>query len=265
MGGGFAGVVDDDGALWDDEGGGGASAVALVASGEVFLDAVGVTAGLALAGGGVEVEFKGGLGKDVGADVAAFHDKVAKLCAGTLLLLHPLADTGDGGDGGDGGAGLGGADFCLGVIAIDEQARVAVLAGKLVVPLAAVGGDGLGVAGVDTLLQAMPGKGAVHGAGVDVGAAEGLGDEFRVGAFAAGAGAVDGDDEGIAHSAFRASPTRGRPAASRISAPTPCGGGAASFWKKLGKVLRTQAGSRSFMPGTLRPRMAKHIAMRWSR
>src|ERR1035437_4070406 len=49
---------------------------------------------------------------------------------------------------------------------------------------------------------------------------------------------------------------------SQISAPKPCGGGAASFWKKFGNVFFTQAGFVIFMPGTFNPRIAKHIAMR---
>ena len=47
-------------------------------------------------------------------------------------------------------------------------------------------------------------------------------------------------------------------------APSPFGGGAASFWKKFGNVFFTHAGFLIFIPGTFNPRIAKHIAMRWS-
>jgi hypothetical protein len=39
-------------------------------------------------------------------------------------------------------------------------------------------------------------------------------------------------------------------------APIPCGAGAASFWKKFGKVFLTHDGFLIFMPGTCKPRVA---------
>ena len=59
------------------------------------------------------------------------------------------------------------------------------------------GADGAGVVHIHAFLEAIPGEGAIHGAGVDIGEAEAAGDEFGVGAFAAGTGAVDGDDDGV--------------------------------------------------------------------
>jgi hypothetical protein len=55
---------------------------------------------------------------------------------------------------------------------------------------------------VDSILQAMPGEGAIHGAGIDVNKAKRLGDEFGVRALAAGAGAVDGDDSWVLQNNF---------------------------------------------------------------
>ena len=67
------------------------------------------------------------------------------------------------------------------------------------------------------------------------------------------------------HSANNSFKSSFRPVlASRIVAPKPFGGGAASFWKKFGNVFFTQAGFLILMPGTFNPRTAKHIAMRWS-
>ena len=37
-----------------------------------------------------------------------------------------------------------------------------------------------------------------------------------------------------------------------------------TFWKKFGNVFFTHAGLIMRMPGTFNPRIAKHIAMRWS-
>ena len=52
--------------------------------------------------------------------------------------------------------------------------------------------------------------------------------------------------------------------ATLVAGAWPWGGAAASFWKKFGNVFFTHAGFLSFMPGTFNPRIAKHIAMRWS-
>ena len=167
----------------------------MVASGEIFLYAVSIAAGLTFCGSGVEIKFKLGFRKDVGTNIAAFHDEIAELSAGTLLLFHPLADAWDSGDSGNNGTGLGRTNLFLRVISINEQARLSVLTGELGVPLVAVGGDGLGVAGVDGLLEAMPSESSVHGAGIDVDVVESFGNKFRVGTFAAGTGTVDGDDD----------------------------------------------------------------------
>lgn len=98
MGGGHLGGVDDFGAEGNHQGGGGALAVALVAGGEVFAHAFGGAALVALVEGGVEIEFEIGLGENVRADVAAFHDEVAEFGAFALFCLHPFADVRDGGD-----------------------------------------------------------------------------------------------------------------------------------------------------------------------
>jgi len=95
---------------------------------------------------------------------------------------------------GYGGAGFGGSDFLFRVEVIDEEADLLVDADEGGFPVTEEFGDGLGIMDIDALLEAMPGEGAVHGAGVDIDEAEGGGDAFGGGAFAAGAGAVDGDD-----------------------------------------------------------------------
>ena len=46
-------------------------------------------------------------------------------------------------------------------------------------------------------LEAIPGKRTLHGTGVDIGESEPAGDSFGVSALAAGAGAVNGDDDGV--------------------------------------------------------------------
>lgn len=65
------------------------------------------------------------------------------------------------------------------------------------------------------------------------------------------------------HSAKSSSCPSTRPVCpSKIVTPSPCGGAAASFWKKFGNVFFTQLGFRNLIPGTFRPSTAKHIAMR---
>ena len=59
------------------------------------------------------------------------------------------------------------------------------------VPPGAQGRDRFGVMHIDALLQAMPGQGSIHRAGIDMDEPERLGNDFGIGAFAAGAGAVN--------------------------------------------------------------------------
>ena len=179
----------------------GALAVALVARGEIFIHAVGGAAARALLQFCVEIELEIRFGKDIRADVAAFHHQIAEFEALALAFDHPLAHLRHGGDVRHGGAGFGGADFLFGIITADEQARLAqaVLfrADQFRFPFAAGGGDGLGVIHVNPLPEAMPGERAIHRAGVHINIAERLGDELRIRALAAGARAINGDDNGF--------------------------------------------------------------------
>src|SRR5208283_4552932 len=177
---------------------------------------------------------------------------------------------------------------------IHEQPHAGAHADQRRFPFAARSGDGLGVLHVNPAFQAIPRQRAIHRAGVHVNVAERPGHELRVRALAARARAINGDDNrlfqvfprsrrcetadkiispslprsherGYSHSANNSSSFSFRPVfASRIVAPRPFGGGAASFWKKFGNVFFTQAGFLILMPGTFNPRIAKHIAMRWS-
>jgi hypothetical protein len=161
------------------------------------MDAIGGAAPGALVEGGVEVEFERGFREDVSADVATFHDEVAEAGAIALAFDHPVADFGDGGDVGGGGAGFGCADCLVGIEAIDEEPDVAVGAGEFGFPAAENARDGFGIVDIDVVSEAVPGQGAIHGAGIDVDVAECVGDTSGIGAFAAGAGPVDGDDDRI--------------------------------------------------------------------
>ena len=156
-----------------------------------------------------------------------------------------------------------GADFLLGEIAVHLQPHTVTAAHQFRRPIAAQLLHRGGILHIRAALQRVPSQCAVHRPGVHVHKAQLGGDDLGVRAFATGAGAVDSDDNRVAHdSANNSSPASDCPSASRISTPNPLGGAAASFWKKLGNVFRTQAGSRRRMPGTFSPSIAKHIAMR---
>jgi hypothetical protein len=74
---------------------------------------------------------------------------------------------------------------------------VIVNASQLCLPTSAGGSNGLRVLDIHPVLQAVPGKGPVHRACVNVHEAQGLGYQFGVGALAAGAGAINGNDDGL--------------------------------------------------------------------
>src|SRR5439155_11734237 len=62
--------------------------------------------------------------------------------------------------------------------------------------------DRFRVVDVDFFLQAKPGQGAVHRAGIHIDVIERPGDHSGIGAFAAGARAVDGNDDGPRHAYY---------------------------------------------------------------
>ena len=98
-----------------------ALAVALVARGEIFIHAVGGAARGTLVQFRVEIKFEIRFGKNIRADVAAFHHQIAELQALALAFDHPLAHFRHGGDVRDRGAGFRRADFLFGIIAVHEQ------------------------------------------------------------------------------------------------------------------------------------------------
>ena len=102
---------------------GGALAVALVARGEVFLHAFGGPAARALLQLRVEVILEIRFGKNIRADVAAFHDQIAELDALALRLLHPLAHFGHRRDVRHRGADFRRADFLGRIIAVHRAGR----------------------------------------------------------------------------------------------------------------------------------------------
>jgi hypothetical protein len=74
---------------------------------------------------------------------------------------------------------------------------VAVFAFEGGFPFAEGGVDGFGFVDVDFVLDAIPGERAIHRAGVHVNKTKGFGDELGVGALAARACAVNGDDDWV--------------------------------------------------------------------
>jgi hypothetical protein len=195
--GGHFGIIDDLCAERDHQRRGGALAVALIAGREILIHTFGGAALGALVEVRVEIKLVIGFGKHIGANVAAFHDEIAKLNALALFLLHPVPDFRHRGDERRGGAHFGRADFFFRIIIADEQMNVAIAVFERGLPFAARGGDGFGVVDIDSVLQAMPGQRAIHGAGIDVNIAEGLRDQFGIGALAARAGAINGDDDRV--------------------------------------------------------------------
>src|ERR1051325_9791903 len=194
--GGHLRVVDDLRAKGDYQGRGGPLAVALVAGGQVLLDAIGRPAARAFRQVRIEVVFEVGLRKNVGADVAAFHDQVAEFDALALRFLHPLTDFRHGRDVRDRRADLRRPDLLGRIIAIHLQIDMAVHALERGFPTAASSSDRSRVMHINLLLETIPGQRAIHRPGIDMDEPQRLGNELRVGALAAGAGAVDGDDDG---------------------------------------------------------------------
>ena len=144
------------------------------------------------------VKFVIRLRKNIRADVAALHYEIAELDAIALRFLHPLADIRHGGHVRHGGGGFRHADFLFGKIIVHQQAHglqaVGFGADELGFPAAARIGDGFFVVHIHVHEQAMPGQRAIHRAGVHVNIVQGLGHELGVCALAAGARAVNGND-----------------------------------------------------------------------
>ena len=102
-----------------------------------------------------------------------------------------------------GGADLGRADFPFRMVAIHQQPRPAIDALQPGLPFAQQRRHGFGVVHIRLFLQAIPGQRPIHRASIDINVAERLGDELRIGALAAGARAVDGNDDRFIHSLKR--------------------------------------------------------------
>src|SRR5260370_23456703 len=93
----------------DHERGGSSLAISLIPGSQVFLDPFSRPAPGAFLEMGIEIIFVIGLRKNIGADIAAFHDQVAELNTLALGLFHPITHFRYGGDMRDGGADLRGA------------------------------------------------------------------------------------------------------------------------------------------------------------
>ena len=91
-------IVDDLRAERNHQRRGRALAVALVTRSEIFLNAIGGAAARAFFQLRVEVKFEIRFGKNIRADVAAFHHQISKLNAIALRVFHPLAHFWNGGD-----------------------------------------------------------------------------------------------------------------------------------------------------------------------
>ncbi len=149
-------------------------------------------------GGCVEEDFDLGVGKDGGADVAAFHDDSTGFAEGALLLNHPCTEAGMDGDLGGGGGDVGLADAAGDVNGVEQDA----IAFELGLERdAGAGGEvherSFLVEGV-VVLDGLEGEGAVHGSGFEVEEAEAACEMSGEGAFAGAGGAVDGDDGAFA-------------------------------------------------------------------
>ena len=183
----------------------------MVALADVVED-VGIADGLPLGGQLVEAplcpdfgrcgheDLEVGIGEDYGADVAAVHHYAAAAAHLLLLAHHGVADCADGADGAhvlaDGQRAYLRLDalsvekglVLLGVGIEAERYADAVERGRECLFVDAPVGN-------QAVAQGVERDGAIHGAGVDVGYAELLGQVFGHGAFAARRVAVDGDDE----------------------------------------------------------------------
>ncbi len=205
------GGVDEGSVRGGAEGGVGAIAIALIALLEIAEDGgLGLRVGgrggdgcdrvlletpvAANFGSGVEEDFDLGIGKDLGADVAAFHDDASGHSESALLGDHPGAEPGVDGDAGGGGGDVGLADAAADVHFVEQDA-VAIAIG--------FEGDG-GVVGeieergrfveVEIVLDGLEGEGAVHGSGLEVQEAEATREVGGEGRFTGAGRAIDGDD-----------------------------------------------------------------------
>ena len=231
---------------------------------------------------GLQEELYRGEREDLGSDVTSFHDERAEDGAVTLPGDHPVADLGDLGDDRDGLFDPVGPDLCGWKVAVDVKPGLTVDDPHIRLPASHETHDGEfvgighGFLAPESGLEGPPSQGAVHGAGIDVDAAELGCQPAGKGALSRGAGAIDRDDLGETQGAFgpglerdglqsacRSAGSSRRPSGTlRTLAPIPSGTAAASFWKKFGNVFFTHDGFLIFSPGTCKPRVAKHIAMR---
>src|SRR5439155_17663264 len=144
----------------------------------------------------IQIKFEVSFGKNVRANITSFHDQVAELNALALLFLPPFTDLRHSGHVRNGSAGLRRSNFLLWIVALNEQANVIINADQRGLPASASLPDGFCVVNINPLLQTMPGEGPIHRAGIDIDIAEGSSELLRTGTLAAGAGPVDGDDNG---------------------------------------------------------------------
>ena len=161
-------------------------------------DGLTVAAVAADLGSRVEKDFYFGVGKDGGADIAAFHDDASGLAEGALLLDHPGAETRMDGDLGGGGGDVGLADAAGDVDGVEQDAIAfelglecdASAAGEIHERRLFVEGE--------VVLDGLEGEGAVHGSGFEIEEAEAAGEMGGEGAFTGAGRTVDGDDRTLA-------------------------------------------------------------------
>ena len=149
-------------------------------------------------GRGGQVHLRRGVGEHDGADVATLDDGAVG-ALGELALQgdEVLAHLGDRGDRGDVGGDLGAADLAGDVLAGQPHGGRLRVVADVEAQARGLGGDGLGVGGVDAGAQHGERGDAVHGTGVDVLGVEALGERPAGGRLAGAGGAVDGEDQAV--------------------------------------------------------------------
>ena len=181
---------------------GGIVSIVRVGDGDRFRSGLAVAAVATDLGCSVQEDFDFGVGKDGGADVAAFHDDATGFAEGALLLDHPCAQMRMDGDLGGGGGDVGLADAAGDVEGVEQDAVAFEL--RLEGDARATGEiheRRFFVEGV-VVFDGLEGEGAVHGTGLEVEEAEAAGEMRGEGAFAGAGWAVDGDD-GALHAFLR--------------------------------------------------------------
>ena len=161
-----------------------------------------VTALAARFGRSIEKNFNVGVGKDDGADIAAFHHNAAWAAEVTLEVDHPGANVGMDADSGGTLGDVGVANALSDVGAVEIDAIAGAVGHESDVGVIGEEFEGLGVIEVVIGLDGLEREGAVHRSGFEIEQAEVLSEMARYRALAGAGGAVDGDDGAADHSGF---------------------------------------------------------------